>query len=82
MKTSENKIREFEVINGLHKGIRLEVPKDAKPPHYIILFSDGNEETNWEWIPSEYRLVVQPIVEGSNEMVYCYECSCPSNPPI
>tara|TARA_B100000073_G_C23528361_1_gene490976 strand:- start:98 stop:319 length:222 start_codon:yes stop_codon:yes gene_type:complete len=67
---TENKIREFEIINGIHKGIRLDVPKDALPPLHITIYSD---DADWELFPHEYCLVAQPIVEGSNEMVYCYE---------
>ena len=71
MKATDKEIREFEVLDGSHEGVRLDIPKGVIAPPHIVLMVEC--EQTGRWIPEAYDLVVQPRTEDSNEMVSCYE---------
>ena len=71
MKATEKEIREFEVLDGPHEGIRLDIPKGVIAPPHIVLMVEC--EQTGRWLPEGYDLVVQPKTEDSNEMVPCYQ---------
>lgn len=65
-------IEEFEIIDGPHEGIRLDVPMGMIAPPRIVFMVEELDPVD-PLTPIMYDLVVQPKTEESNEMVACYE---------